>query len=79
MSKNRKRLYLGLALLALIVIGVGTKLFFFSKPKPVYVTSVAIVGDVEKTVLATGTLLDWRGSGAWRNKAKQPKPPPRAD
>ncbi|RZJ16738.1 MAG: macrolide transporter subunit MacA [Haliea sp.] len=46
-----------LAAAVLIAIGVGIKLVFFPAAKPpAYVTATATIGDLEQSVLATGTL-----------------------
>ena len=55
--KTRRLLYGGLAL-ALVAAGVLVWLGVFHKPKPAVVLSEpAVYGDIEKTVLATGTLV----------------------
>lgn len=54
---KRKALLIGLAVLAVLAAAFAIKAVFFSAPKgPQMATAVAAKGDVEQTVLATGTL-----------------------
>ncbi|ESQ79628.1 efflux RND transporter periplasmic adaptor subunit [Asticcacaulis sp. YBE204] len=55
--KNRKWLIIGLAALAVLLAAWGIKAAFFSKPKaPPVITAPVAMGNVERTVLATGSL-----------------------
>ncbi|WAC46795.1 efflux RND transporter periplasmic adaptor subunit [Asticcacaulis sp. SL142] len=55
--KDNKALMIGLGVLVLVMAGWGLKAAFFSKPKAAPVISApAQMGDIEKTVLATGSL-----------------------
>jgi macrolide-specific efflux system membrane fusion protein len=46
-----------LAALALLGLGLGVKYYFFpTKKAPTFVTATAVLGDIEQSVLATGTL-----------------------
>lgn len=48
---------MALGLLVLIAAAVGTKLYFFPEEKPpAFVTATAALGDIEQSVLATGTV-----------------------
>ncbi|MFT3997447.1 MAG: efflux RND transporter periplasmic adaptor subunit [Asticcacaulis sp.] len=55
--RNRRWWMIGLGVLALVLAGWGVKTLFFSKPKAPPVISAAVeIGNVERTVLATGSL-----------------------
>lgn len=55
--KNRRWWMIGLGVVALLLAGWGVKALFFSKPKaPPVISAPAEIGNVERTVLATGSL-----------------------
>lgn len=55
--KNRRWWIIGLGVVALMLAGWGVKALLFSKPKaPPVISAPAEIGDVERTVLATGSL-----------------------
>jgi macrolide-specific efflux system membrane fusion protein len=57
LPKHSRRWRYALAALALLGLAVGIKLYFFPSDKaPAYVTATAAPGDLEQSVLATGTL-----------------------
>jgi macrolide-specific efflux system membrane fusion protein len=57
LSNFLKRWRYALAALVLFGLALGVKLYFFPAQKaPAFVTATAVLGDLEQSVLATGTL-----------------------